>query len=363
VTAVPYCIILHRIILRALVSQATPAEQVRRDVGRDETADRQLAPEQRPGGTAPVAVPDAGDGVAPAGAHQLPGAAHRPAEGQRQLQVLAGVRVDRTGPAVHVGPLEHGREQAEEPVRERDRVRPLAGGAATAAGRAAGQRLHKRQLLRRLPQAQRVRGHAGPAAGDGRRLLAHVLGGAHVHHRHDDQAGGAHPGQVRPVLAGARLANVRPGNGGAGQRPGAGHVRGPIVPPDPHRRGGDARGEAAAVRRVARSRRSRSPGAAAAVHEARAGRQPGRFRPGGGALQRGRGPHRLFHRHRRHAGTGQERAQRRHLRARHVPQGPAQLHGPGMARHYFGRRGSDVGAFYFQCTSMRFRPSPRRSFG
>jgi len=81
---------------------------------------------------------------------------------------------------------------------------------------------------------------------------------------------------------------------------------------------------------VARPRRARPPGTAAAVHEARAGRQPGRVRPGGGALQRGRGPHRLFHRHRRHAGTGQERAQRRHLRARHVPQSPAQLHGPGM---------------------------------
>jgi len=121
------------------VSQAPPAEQVRRDVGRDKTADRQLAPEQRPGGTTPVAVPNAGDGVTSAGAHQLPVAAHRPAEGQRQLQVLAGVRVDRAGPAVHVGPLKHGRQQAEEPVRERDRVRPLAGGAAAARRRLAGQ--------------------------------------------------------------------------------------------------------------------------------------------------------------------------------------------------------------------------------
>jgi len=150
------------------VPQAPSAEQVWRVVGRDETADRQLAPEQRPGGTAPVAVPNSGDGVAPAGAHQLPGAAHRPVEGQRQLQVLAGVRVDRAGPAVYVGPLEHGRQQAEEPVRERDRVRPLTGGAAAAPRRHAGQRLHKRQLLRRLPKAQRVRGHAGPATGDGR---------------------------------------------------------------------------------------------------------------------------------------------------------------------------------------------------
>lgn len=311
------------------VPQAPPTEQVRRNVRRDETADRQLSPEQRPGGTAPVAVPNAGNGVAPAGSHQLPGAAHRPAEGQRQLQVLAGVRVDRAGPAVHVGPLKHGREQAEEPVRERDRVRPLAGGAATAPRRHARQRLHKRQLLRRLPQAQRLRGHAGPAAGDGRRLLAHVLGGAHVHHRHDDQAGGAHAGQVRPVLAGARLAGVRTDHGRADQRPGVGHVRRPVVPPDPRRRNGDARGEAAAVRRVARPRRARPPGAASAVHEARAGRQPGRVRPGGGALQRGRRPHRLFHRNRRHAGTGQERAQCGHLRARHMPQSPAQLHGPG----------------------------------
>lgn len=67
-----------------------------------------------------------------------------------------------------MGPLKHGRQQAEEPVRERDRVRPLTGGAATAPRRLAGQRLHKRQLLRRLPEAQRVRGHAGPATRDGR---------------------------------------------------------------------------------------------------------------------------------------------------------------------------------------------------
>lgn len=164
-----------------------------------------------------------------------------------------------------------------------------------------------------------------------------MLGGAHVHHRHDDQTGGAHPGQVRPVLAGARLPGVRANHGRVGQRPRAGHVRGPVVPPDPIRRSGDARGEAAAVRCVARPRRARPPGAAAAVHEARAGRQPGRVRPGGGALQCWRRPHRLFHRHRRHAGTGQERAQRRHLRARHMPQSPAQLHGPGTRIIIVGR--------------------------
>jgi len=142
---------------------------------------------------------------------------------------------------------------------------------------------------------------------------------------------------VRPVLAGARLSGIRANHGRAGQRPGAGNVRGPVVPPDPIRRRGDARGEAAAIRRVARPWRARPPGTATAVHEARAGRQPGRVRPGGGPLQRGRWPHRMFHRHRRHAGTGQERAQRRHLRARHVPQGPAKLHGSGTRIIIVGR--------------------------
>lgn len=237
--------------------QTPPPEQIRRDVRRDEAADRERASQQRPGGAAADAVPDAGHGVASAGADQLPGAAHRAAEGQRQLQVLAGVRVHRAGAAVHVGPFEHGREQAEEPVRQRDRVRPLAGGAA-AAGRRARCRLHKRQLLRRLPETQRVRGHAGPAAGDVRRLLAHVLGGAHVHRGDDDQTGGTDARQVRPVLAGAWLADVRAGHGDAGQRPGAGHVRGALVPFDAHGRWQqrDARGEAAAVRRVARPRRA-----------------------------------------------------------------------------------------------------------
>lgn len=64
-----------------------------------------------------------------------------------------------------MGPLEHGREQAEEPVRQRDRVRPLEGDTATDR-RNPGQRLHKRQLLRWLPEAQRVHRNAGPAAGD-----------------------------------------------------------------------------------------------------------------------------------------------------------------------------------------------------
>lgn len=227
-----------------------------------------------------------------------------------------------------MGPLEHGREQAEEPVRQRDRVRPLEGDTA-AARRDRGQRLHKRQLLRRLPEAQRVHSDAGPAAGDVQRFLAHVLGGAHLDHRDDDQARGADARQVRPVLADPGLAGVRSHHGDVDQRAGAGHVRDPVVPSDPGHRQRDQGGEAAAVRRVARPRRAGPSGAAVAVHEARACGEPHGIRPRGGALQRGRGPHRLLHSDRRDAGTGQERAQRRHLRSRHVPESPTKLHGPG----------------------------------
>ncbi len=78
-------------------------------------------------------------------------------------------------------------------IRERDRVRPLAGDSA-AAGRAARLRLHQRQLHGRLPEAECVHRDAGPPTGDVRRLLEDDLGAAHRHHRHDDEARGADAG-------------------------------------------------------------------------------------------------------------------------------------------------------------------------
>ena len=63
------------------------------------------------------------------------------------------------------------------------------------------QRLHKRQPRGRLRGARALHRHPGPAALDHRRLLAHGVGAAGKHHRHDDQARGAHASQVRHVLA------------------------------------------------------------------------------------------------------------------------------------------------------------------
>lgn len=165
-----------------------------------------------------------------------------------------------------------------------------------------------------------------------------MLGGAHLDHRDDDQARGADARQVRPVLADPWLAALRAHHGDVDQCPGAGHIRDPVVPFDPGQRQRNQGGEAAAVRRVARPRCAGPSGAAVAVHEACPCGEPDGFRPGGGALQCGRGPHRLFHCDRRDAGTGQERAQCRHLRARHVSESPTKLHGPGNYCFSFARR-------------------------
>lgn len=59
-----------------------------------------------------------------------------------------------------------------------------------------GQRLHQRQLRGRLPAAERVHRHAGAAARDLRGLLAHGMGAALGHHRHDDAAGGEVTGEA-----------------------------------------------------------------------------------------------------------------------------------------------------------------------
>lgn len=59
-----------------------------------------------------------------------------------------------------------------------------------------GQRLHQRQLRGRLPAAERVHRHAGAAARDLRGLLAHGVGAALGHHRHDDAAGGEVTGEA-----------------------------------------------------------------------------------------------------------------------------------------------------------------------
>ncbi len=42
--------------------------------------------------------------------------AHRGAQGERRTQVLAGVRVDRARPAVHLGQLQHGGQQTQKQV-------------------------------------------------------------------------------------------------------------------------------------------------------------------------------------------------------------------------------------------------------
>lgn len=88
-----------------------------------------------------------------------------------------------------MGELQPGVQQAQEPLRQRHRVRPLARGAAVPGGdRGVG--LRQRQLLRRVAAAERVHRHPGTPAGDVRRLLADGVGAEVQHHRHDDQAGG-----------------------------------------------------------------------------------------------------------------------------------------------------------------------------
>lgn len=59
-----------------------------------------------------------------------------------------------------------------------------------------GQRLHQRQLHRRLPQAERLHRHAGAAARDAERLLEDGVGAAIQHHRHDDATGGEVSGEA-----------------------------------------------------------------------------------------------------------------------------------------------------------------------
>jgi len=90
-----------------------------------------------------------------------PGRPHQRAAYERGGPVLAGVRVDRARPAVHLGNVQSRGEQAQKPVRERDSVRPLASRAAVARWRP-GDELRQRQLHGRIPQTQRLHRHTGP---------------------------------------------------------------------------------------------------------------------------------------------------------------------------------------------------------
>ncbi|KZS01480.1 Tyrosine-protein phosphatase Lar, partial [Daphnia magna] len=298
---------------------------------------------QRSGGAAPLKLPDARHGVASAHRHPRHFGAHRRPEAQRQPQVFARVRVDRDGPAVHVGALERRHQQAEEPLRQRGGLRPFARRFGAGAGRA-GQRLHQRQLVRRLPQAGRVRGDAGPAARVVCRLLAHVLGAEDVDHRHDDAPGGAGAHQVRPVLARPRLGHVRRRQRHDHGRAGAGHLLRAHLPAAPAGHERAPRGQAAAVHGLAGPRRARPPGALPAVPEAGAGAQLGRLGPHGGALQRRRGSHGRLHRHRLDAGAAALREHDRRVRPRDGAARPAQLHGPnGGPVHLHSRRAAGGG--------------------
>ena len=97
--------------------------------------------------------------------------------------------VDRAWPAVHMGPLEPRDQQTQEPLRQRDRLRPLPRHPLPDGG-VARQRLHQRKLLRRLPQAERLHRDAGTTPGDDGWLLADGMGAEDVDCGHDDQAGG-----------------------------------------------------------------------------------------------------------------------------------------------------------------------------
>ena len=68
--------------------------------------------------------------------------------------------------------------------------------------RSGGQRLHQRQLHRRVPLPQRVRRHAGAAGGDRGGLLADALGTQLHHHRHADQAAGDGQGEMQLLVRG-----------------------------------------------------------------------------------------------------------------------------------------------------------------
>ena len=61
-----------------------------------------------------------------------------------------------------------------------------------------GERLHQRQLHRRLQEAERLHRHAGPPGRDAQRLLEDGVGAARQHHCHDDPAGGEVQGKGSP---------------------------------------------------------------------------------------------------------------------------------------------------------------------
>lgn len=129
-----------------------------------------------------------------------------------------------------MGQLEPGGEQVEESIRERDRVRPQSGGVAVGGG-GGRLRLHQRQLLRRLPQAERVRGDAGSARRHVRRLLEDGVGDQELLHRDDDAARGARAHQVRPVLAVEGRRDVRRRHGHRRRRPATRHLLHQEFPP------------------------------------------------------------------------------------------------------------------------------------
>ena len=78
------------------------------------------------------------DDVAPAGARERAGVARRATESQQRRALLDRVRVDRPRPTADLGRVGRpwstadlgrrvaGRQQAQEPIRQRHRVRPLA---------------------------------------------------------------------------------------------------------------------------------------------------------------------------------------------------------------------------------------------
>ena len=72
------------------------------------------------------------------------------------------------------------------------------------------QRLHQRQLHRRLPEAERLHRHAGPPGRDAQRLLEDGVGAARRLRGHDDPAGGEVTGERMQMLICPPQWNQRP---------------------------------------------------------------------------------------------------------------------------------------------------------
>ena len=69
------------------------------------------------------------DDESSSGANQRTGRAHGASEGEQRGALLGRVRVDRPRATADLGRRIAGRQQAQEPLRERHRLRPLQGSA------------------------------------------------------------------------------------------------------------------------------------------------------------------------------------------------------------------------------------------